>query len=68
MSNAQLIEQKAMVLDRHAVLQLVSALRRYREASRDLLQGRYMDGGIDGAAASRFESEVAAIEEETGCT
>lgn len=58
------VEKKAMLLDRHAVLQIVSALRRYRQASEVLLSARYQDGSLDRAAASTFAREIAAIDED----
>lgn len=56
------IEKRAMVNDRHAILFLVGALRRLRQAARDVLDARYQDGFIDGACSSTFESEIEQVD------
>ena len=59
------IEKKALLLDRRAVIQVVSDLRRYREACRHLMKER---SGIIGRyemaqdALNDFETEVKEIE------
>lgn len=54
-------EKKALLLDRAAVLEVVSALRRYREASKKLLDER-IDEMRDYYALRVFAREVADIE------
>lgn len=56
-------ERQAMLLDRAAVLRVVSALRRYRAAASELLRSRYQDGECDAAALCSFELEIGEIEE-----
>lgn len=62
MSTLQDIERDAMLLDRAAVLQVVSALRCYRAAVQRALSLGYGDGTIDGATAYTLASSVKEIE------
>lgn len=64
LSPLQLTERQAVVLDRLAVLQVVSALRRYRAAAKALLHKRYRDGECDTVALTRFENECESIEQD----
>ena len=64
MSQLEEDERAAMLLDRAAILRIVSALRRYRAASESMLAARYTDGEVDGATLSVFEEEVKGIEED----
>ena len=66
LSELQKIERQAMTGDRAAVIAVVSALRRYREASRKLLGARYRDGECDAVSLSTFESGIGEIEEMEG--
>jgi len=59
-------ERSAMLLDRQAVLVIVSALRKYREASKVLLDSRYRDGEVDAVALHTFQSAISEIEEDGG--
>lgn len=61
-SQKHALEARAMTGDRSAVLEVVSDLRKYRSAARKLLDLRYLDGAVDGAAMASFESEVCEIE------
>jgi len=56
-------ERNAMLLDRQAVLAVVSALRKYREASKVLLDSRYRDGEVDAVALHTFQMSLEEIEE-----
>lgn len=56
-------EKRAMLLDRDAVLRVISALRAYREASERLLAARYADGECDAVALSVFEDACREAEE-----
>ena len=49
-------EKRALVGDRDSILRVVSAVRIYREAARQLLSSRYRDGECDAAALSTFEA------------
>ena len=55
-------EKLALVGNRGAIIQLVSALRRYRESVQKILNKRYTDGECDACALSLFEGEVDEIE------
>lgn len=55
-------EESALVLNRDAVLSVVSALRRYRAAVRKVLETRYSDGSIDGYYSSVLEMSANEIE------
>lgn len=57
-------EMRAMSLNQPAVLQVVSALRRYRALCADLSKKRYSDGECDGATLTSFFWEVEAIEDD----
>ena len=57
------VEKQAMLLDRAAVLRVVSALRQYRHAAQSLLGKRYRDGECDAVALTVFEDEVKEAEE-----
>jgi len=57
-------EKEAMVGDRQAVLQVVSALRTYREAVRKLLGARYADGECDSYSLHELSMVVQELEEE----
>lgn len=52
------IEKAALTGDRLAVLALVGAFRRVREASKEMLADRYRDGECDAVALSTFEMLV----------
>lgn len=62
LSPLQQDERAAMTGDRAAVLRVVSALRQYRAAARELLDARYADGECDRVAMSTFASVVEDIE------
>lgn len=63
LTNLQADERLALTGYREATLRVVSALRRYRAASKQLLVSRYADGECDAVALGRFESECVEIEE-----
>lgn len=58
------IEKKAMVLDREAVLSLVSIERRLRQASEQLLSKRYKDGEVDRVALDIFSDTIDHLKED----
>jgi len=62
----QLEERKAMIGDTQAVIQIVSALRKYRAAAKRMLGLRYLDGECDGFTLTQFERTVEDIEELEG--
>lgn len=64
LSHLQLTERQALVLDRESVLDLVNAVRRYRQAAKTLLSSRYRDGECDAVALCNFDSTVREIEQE----
>lgn len=55
-------EKQAILGDRQSVLECISALRRYRQASKKLLDARYSDGECDGCTVFNFADEVQSIE------
>ena len=55
------IEKEAMTGDRGAVLKIVGALRRYRQAADALLSTKWGDGACDGAMVFRFERTLVEI-------
>jgi glucose-6-phosphate 1-dehydrogenase len=57
-TDLQKTEREALLMDRHAIINVVSALRKYRAAAQKLLQGRYRDGACDGVAVSQFAEEI----------
>jgi hypothetical protein len=57
------VEKQALVLDRTAVIRVVSALRQYRQAAVLLLGKRYADGEVDAVALHVFKAEVNNAEE-----
>lgn len=59
-------EKSALLGDRYAVSQVVSAVRRYRAAVQALLDARYRDGFVDGSATSELADERDSIEREHG--
>lgn len=59
----QNLERRALVGDRQAMIQVVSALRGYRQVVKETLARRYRDGFIDGAASAYLEEVVAKIED-----
>lgn len=63
LTKLQEAELKAMVGNREAVIQVVSALRRYREEVKNLLADRYRDGECDATALHTFQCRVGEIEE-----
>lgn len=65
MTELQELERAALVGAQSATLQVVSALRKYRQAVKQLLDSRYRDGEVDAVALVVLESEITAIE---GCT
>lgn len=66
LTNLQRLELKALIGDRAAVVQLVSALRKYREAATVLQGHRYQDGEVDTVALSAFFSDCQDIENDGG--
>jgi hypothetical protein len=64
------VEKDALMLDRGAVIRVVSALREYRAAAVQLLgEERRGGAGCDGAALSKFrlvieDTEAALVDEE----
>lgn len=63
-TDLQRIERAAMTGDRTAVLQVVSALRRYREVVQAVLSTRDPAGVIDGYHAALLDDAVRAIEKD----
>jgi hypothetical protein len=61
--SAEEVERKAMLLDRSAVLRVVSALRQYRTAATRLLSSRHSDGTADGDSTAVFSAAVKEAEE-----
>lgn len=59
-------ERQAMVGDREATIQVVSALRKYRAAVQSLLNSRYGDGFVDGIATYNLLVIAEEIENEKG--
>lgn len=57
-------EEKALLLDRTSIIRVISALRKYRAAVKELLEKRYQDGACDGVAVSQLESQVEEAEED----
>lgn len=51
-------EKRALTGDLGALTYVISAVRIYRQAAKDLLAKRYRDGECDAAALFRFESEA----------
>ena len=61
--SAEETERRAILCDRAAILQVVSALRRYRAAVERLLEARYMDGECDRVAIGSLQDTAEEIEE-----
>jgi len=57
-------EQAAMTGDRQAILVVVSSLRKYRAATKKLLESRYQDGECDAVALHVFNLEAGEAEED----
>jgi hypothetical protein len=51
------------VRDLYSIMQVVSALRKYRAAVQDLLGSKYQDGEVDACALGMFEDKIQEIEE-----
>jgi hypothetical protein len=62
LSNLQLLERQTLLLDRSAIIQVVSALRGYRELSQKLLSKRYENGEC-ALALCEYQSKIAELEE-----
>jgi hypothetical protein len=62
LTTLQELEREALVLNRQAVIAVVSALRQYREIAQTLLSGRYRDGEVDAFALSNFAALMKEIE------
>jgi len=60
---AEETERRALLCDREAILQVVSALRRYRAIVIKTLDSRYRDGECDAVQLSNLQFEVEEIEE-----
>lgn len=59
------IEKRALVGDRYAVLVIISAFRRFRKSSEELLKLRYRDGECDAVDLTTFNFELQVIVEES---
>jgi hypothetical protein len=55
-------ELEAMILNKQSIIEVISALRKYRKVVKTLLSRRYTDGECDSAALSEFESDIEDIE------
>ena len=60
--NIMTTEELAMIGDRMAILRLVSAVRQYRDAVKNLLSSRYSDGECDAVGITTFEVTCKEIE------
>lgn len=56
------LERRALTGNRFAVVQIISALRRYRALSTNLLQSRFADGSCVSADVTAFEDAIEEIE------
>lgn len=52
------VEKRALVLDRSAILEIVSLERMLREKVIELMKARHRDGAIDGATTDHCLSEL----------
>ena len=71
LTTLQELERSALTIDRYdfdryPIIQIVSALRKYRSAAQELLSQRYTDGECDAVALHNFAEMVKEIEEEGG--
>lgn len=62
LTRLQKTERAAMIGDRAAVLRIISALIRYRQAAKEVIDSQWSDGAIDGACANTFRFTVEEIE------
>ena len=62
----QFLEDDALRGDKEALALVISALRRYRQATQLLLSLRYSDGEVDSATMYRFDITVEDIENLVG--
>lgn len=62
--NAFEIEKRALTGGRMEVIQVVSALRRYRESVKFLLSKRHGDGECDGLTLTQFADMIEVTEDE----
>lgn len=60
------IERRALTGNRAAVIQVISALRRYREVSRGVIDRWFNDGETDAAIMDAFSDAVEEIENTEG--
>lgn len=58
------IEQRALLLDRQAVIEVISALSRMRMAAELLIKARYGDGEVDSYMMHAFIDTVEEIEKD----
>jgi len=56
------LERRALTGNRFAVVQVISALRRYRACSANLLTARFADGSCVSADVTAFEDDIEEIE------
>ena len=63
LTSSQENEREALLLDRDAVIRVVSDLRLYRAAAKRLISVRWGDGACDGACIHAFASQVEDIED-----
>ena len=58
------LERRALTGNRSAVMQVISALRKYRAATIALIDRGFYDGKCDDSAVDAFVDAIAAIEED----
>jgi hypothetical protein len=63
LTKLQKIELKALVLDKQAILELVSCVREMRSVTKKLLGSRYRDGECDAVTLTTFAQRMDAIED-----
>lgn len=63
LTRMQSLELAALCHRSSAVIEVVNALRQYREAVRRLLHQRHGDGSVDGYAVFEFAGLISDIEE-----